>query len=109
MRPLRGAVGSPLGGGTRATMASRISGTPVPSLAEASRTSSRGMARMFSSSSITRSGWAEGRSILLMTGTMTSPWASARCTLASVWASMPWAASTTSTAPSQACRLRLTS
>src|SRR3990172_7034678 len=52
MRPLRGAVGSPLGGGTRATMASRISGTPVPSLAEASRTSSRGMARMFSSSSL---------------------------------------------------------
>ena len=31
-------------------------------------TSSRGMARTFSSSSITTSGWADGRSILLMTG-----------------------------------------
>ena len=93
----------------RATMASRISGTPVPSLAEASSTSSRGMARTFSSSSITTSGWADGRSILLMTGISVSPWARARCTLASVWASMPWAASTTRIAPSQACRLWLTS
>ncbi len=45
--------------------------TPVPSLAEARSTSSRGMARTLSSSSMTTSGWADGRSILLMTGTIT--------------------------------------
>ncbi len=47
---------------------------PVPSLAEASSTSSRGMARTFSSSSITTSGCADGRSILLMTGMITRFW-----------------------------------
>ena len=45
----------------------------VPSLADTRMTSSRGMASTFSSSSMTTSGWAEGRSILLMTGTMTRP------------------------------------
>src|SRR3972149_5269597 len=54
MRPLGGAVGSPLGGGTRATMASRISGTPVPSLAEASRTSSCGRTAMISHFSLSQ-------------------------------------------------------
>ena len=109
MRPWSGASGSPLGGGTRWTIASRISGTPVPSLAEASSTSSRGMARTFSSSSMTTSSWAEGRSILLRTGMIVRFWLSARWTLASVWASIPCVASTTRIAPSQACRLRLTS
>ena len=61
-------AGSPFGGGTRSTIASRISATPVPSLAEARITSSRGIARTFSSSSMTCSGSAVGRSILLMTG-----------------------------------------
>ena len=42
--------------------------TPVPSLAEARMTSSRGIARTFSSSSMIVSGSADGRSILLRTG-----------------------------------------
>ena len=81
----------------------------MPSLALARMTSSRGMARTFSSSSMTSSGWADGRSILLMTGTIVRFSRRARWTLASVWASIPWAASTTRIAPSQAWRLRLTS
>ena len=107
--PAAASSASPLGGGTRATMASSTWSTLVPSLAETRITSSRGMASTFSSSSMTTSGWADGRSILLMTGTITRPWASARWTLASVCASMPCAASTTRIAPSQAWRLRLTS
>src|SRR3954454_13408019 len=90
-------------------MAWRISGTPVPSFALARMTSSRGMASTFSSSSITTSGCADGRSILLRTGMIVRPSRNARWTLASVWASMPSAASTTRMAPSHACRLRLTS
>ena len=93
----------------RCTMASRTWSTPVPSLAEARITSSRGMASVSSSSAITISGSALGRSILLMTGMTTRFWAKARCTLASVWASIPWLASTTRIAPSQAWRDRLTS
>ena len=90
------------GGGTRRTIASRISCTPVPSFALARRTSSRGMARVSSSSSMTISGSALGRSILLMTGMTVRLCAMARWTLASVCASMPWVASTTRIAPSQA-------
>ena len=72
-------------------------------------TSSRGMASTFSSSSMIVSGSADGRSILLRTGISVSPSRTARWTLASVWASIPWLASTTRIAPSQACRLWLTS
>ena len=82
---------------------------PMPSLALARMTSSRGIARTFSSSSMTSSGSADGRSILLRTGTIVRFSRRARWTLASVCASIPWAASTTRIAPSQACRLRLTS
>ena len=96
--------GSPwaAGRGRRSPRGSRA--MPVPSFAEARSTSSRGIARTFSSSSITTSGWADGRSILLTTGMITRSWRSARWTLASVWASIPWAASMTRIAPSQACR-----
>ena len=72
-------------------------------------TSSRGIASTFSSSSMIVSGSADGRSILLRTGMSVRFSRSARWTLASVWASMPCVASTTRIAPSQACRLWLTS
>jgi hypothetical protein len=55
------------------------------------------------------SGSADGRSILLITGMISRPASSARYRLERVCASMPWLASTTSRAPSQAARLRLTS
>ena len=82
---------------------------PIPSLALARMTSSRGMARTFSSSSMIVSGSALGRSILLRTGMRVRFSRMARWTLARVWASMPCVASTTRIAPSQACRLWLTS
>ena len=72
-------------------------------------TSSRGMARMFSSSSMIVSGSADGRSILFRTGIRVRFSRSARWTLASVCASIPCVASTTRIAPSQAWRLWLTS
>ena len=58
---------------------------------------------------LTRSGSALGRSILLMTGKISRSFSRAKYTLANVCASMPWAASTTRSAPSQAARLRDTS
>ena len=76
-----------------------------PSLAEARITSSRGMAeRRPRARSITVSGSALGRSILLMTGMIVEVAARGPgSTLASVCASIPWLASTTRIAPSQAC------
>ena len=93
----------------RVTIASRISAIPIPSLAEARITSSRGMASVSSSSAMTISGSAEARSILLMTGMMVRCCSMARWTLASVCASIPWDASITRIAPSQAWSDRLTS
>ena len=58
---------------------------------------------------LTSAGRAAGRSILLTTGRTSSPLSTARYVFASVWASMPCEASTTSTAPSQADKLRETS
>jgi hypothetical protein len=55
------------------------------------------------------SGSADGRSILLRTGMRVRFSLSARWTFASVWASMPWVASTTRIAPSQAWSEWLTS
>ena len=60
-------------------------------------------------SAATRSGSAEIRSILLSTGTISSPASTARYVFASVCASMPCEASTTSTAPSHAASDRETS
>ena len=56
-----------------------------------------------------RSGSAHGKSILLMTGMNSRLFSMARYVLASVCASTPCEASTTSSAPSQADRLRETS
>ena len=56
-----------------------------------------------------RSGWAAGRSILFSTGMTVRSFSIARYRLASVCASMPCAASTSSTAPSQAASDRDTS
>ena len=67
------------------------------------------MASVSSSSDITISGSALGRSILLMTGMIVRFCAIARWTLARVWASIPWLASMTRIAPSQAWSDRLTS
>jgi hypothetical protein len=66
----QGAFGSPLGGGTRSTIASKISSMPMPSFALARITSEGSISSAFSISSLTRSGSAAGRSILLMTGTI---------------------------------------
>ena len=60
-------------------------------------------------SSATRSGSAPGRSILFRVGMSSSPESTARYVLATVWASTPWEASTTSSAPSHAASERLTS
>jgi len=85
------------------------SSTPSPVLAETRSTSLGSQPMMAASSSAYRSGWAAGRSILFSTGMILRSALIARYRLASVCASMPWAASTSSTAPSQASRLRDTS
>ena len=112
-----GAPASPDGGGTRSTIASSSSSHPVPSFAETKRTSSREKPITSTSSCATRSGSAEGRSILFTTGMIVSPLPfaapvscpSAMYTFASVCASIPCEASTTSSAPSQAASARDTS
>ena len=64
---------------------------------------------MCASSAAYFSGWAAGRSILFSTGMIVRSFSSARYRLASVCASIPWAASTSRTAPSQAASERETS
>ena len=82
---------------------------PSPVLPDTQTASSAGMARSSSISSFTSSGWAEGRSILLMHGTMSRFAFMARFAFETVWASTPCVASTTSTAPSHAASERETS
>ena len=65
-----GASRSPLGGGILATIASRISSMPIPALALASTASDASRPMTSSISLRTFSGSAAGRSILLMTGTI---------------------------------------
>ena len=91
------------------TIASNTSSIPIPFLAEIRGASWASMPITSSISFFTRSGSALGKSILLITGKTSKSWSNARYTLASVCASIPWAASTTKIAPSQAARLRLTS
>ena len=98
-----GASGSPSGGGTRcdelledvehalAGLAARCAG---------SRRRPRRSARR--PRAATRSGSAPGRSILFRHGMSSSPASTARYVLATVWASTPCEASTTSSAPSHA-------
>ena len=93
----------------RVTMASSTSFTPWPVLAEMRSTFSGSSPIRSASALACRSGSAAGRSILLSTGTSSRSPSIARYALASVWASMPWLASTTSSAPSHAARLRETS
>ncbi len=104
-----GADGSPAGDGTRSTIASSTWSTLTPVLAEMRTTASGRPPSSSHTSAAAPSGLAEGRSILLTTGTISSSFSIARYALASVCASIPCAASTTSSAPSQACRLRETS
>ena len=68
-----GAAGSPEGGGTLAITASRMSSMPTPFLALARTASVASMPMMSSISSLTRSGSADGRSILLSTGMTSTP------------------------------------
>ena len=105
----RGAFGSPLGGGTFFTISSSTASMLVPILAEISGASMAGRPMMSSTSCLALAGSAAGRSILLNTGRISRSCSMARYVLARVWASTPWVASTTSTAPSQAARERDTS
>ncbi len=104
-----GASGSPTGAGTRSTMRSSSSRTPAPVLPEVRSTSSGSQPTRPAISSAYFSGWAAGRSILLSTGMISRSLPIAMYRLASVCASMPCAASTSSTAPSQAASERDTS
>ena len=82
---------------------------PVPILAETWMEANGSRPRSRSISSITRSTSADGRSILLITGTTCRPNSVARYRFASVWASTPCEASTTKRAPSQLISERRTS
>ena len=98
-----------MGAGTFCTTSSSTASMLMPSLAEISGASSAGRPIMSSTSCLAFRGSAAGRSILLNTGRISRSWSMAKYVLASVWASTPWVASTTSSAPSQAASDRLTS
>ena len=89
--------------------ASSNASTPSPVFPEQQIISSLSNPIVLTSSSLTFSGFAFGKSILLITGIIFKSASNARYKLANVWASIPWVASTTRIAPSQAARLRLTS
>ena len=82
---------------------------PIPILAEAGMAPEASIPITCSICSLARSGSAPGRSILFSTGMISSPASEARCAFASVCASTPWLASTTSSAPWQAASERETS
>ena len=73
MSAVSGADASPDGGGTFAMTASRISSMPTPFFALARTASVASMPMMSSISSITRSGSADGKSILFSTGMTSTP------------------------------------
>ena len=104
-----GASGSPSGDGIRSTIASRTSSTPWPVFAEIRSTCSGSSPIRSATSADAASGSACGRSILFTTGTISRLFSIARYAFASVCASIPCAASTTSSAPSHACSDRETS
>ncbi len=68
-----GASTTPLGGGMRAITASMISSMPMPVLAEQGMASVASMPITSSISALAFSGSALGRSILLSTGTTSTP------------------------------------
>ena len=80
-----------------------------PLFADTAGQSSAGIPITSSISALTPSISAEGRSILLITGTISRLLSTARYALASVCASIPCVASTTRSAPSQAFSERETS
>ena len=82
---------------------------PSPVLALMRRTESAGSPSSSATSSATRSGSAPGRSTLFRHGISSSPESIARYVFATVCASTPWLASTTSSAPSHAASDRDTS
>ena len=104
-----GACGSPAGGGIRSTIASSTSSMPSPVFAEMRSTCSGVSPTRSAISAAVASGSACGRSILFTTGTISRSFSIARYAFATVCASIPCAASTTSSAPSQACSERETS
>ena len=75
---------------------------PIPFLALVKIISSALKPKVSTSSFVTFSISALGKSILLITGIIFKLLSSAKNKLASVWASIPWAASTTKIAPSDA-------
>ena len=85
------------------------SSIPIPFLALVKTISSSLNPSVSINSLFTFSGSAFGRSILLITGIIVKLLSRARYKLASVWASIPCAASTTKIAPSQAAKLLDTS
>ena len=105
----RARPGSPSGAGIRSTIASSTCSTLTPVFAEMRTTSSGDPPSSSHTSAAAPSGSADGRSILLTTGTISRSFSIARYAFASVCASIPCAASTTSTAPSHACSERETS
>ena len=104
-----GASRSPAGAGIRSTIASSTSSTPCPVFAEIRSTRSGSSPISSASWRAVPSGSACGRSILFTTGTISRLFSIARYAFASVCASIPCAASTTSSAPSQAWSERETS
>ncbi len=73
MRALRGASGLPFGAGTFATSSSSTSSIPIPVLALQRTASIASTPIMSSISWATRSGSAEGKSILFRTGNTSKP------------------------------------
>ena len=104
-----GASGSPDGAGMRSTIASRISGTPMPVLPLARIMSSCLHPSRSTIWSSTSSGFALSRSTLLTTGMISKSLSIAIYRLEMVCAWMPCDASTISSAPSQAAIDRDTS
>ena len=104
-----GAAASPAGAGIRSTIASSTSSIPSPVLAEIRRTWSGVSPTSPETAIAAASGSACGRSILFTTGTISRSFSIARYAFATVCASIPCAASTTSSAPSHAWSDRETS
>ena len=109
IRACKGALGSPVGAGIRSMIADRISSIPMPLFPLASKMSSCLQPISSIIWSVTSGIMAPSISILLITGMISKLLSMARYKLLIVCACMPWLASTSSKAPSQAASARLTS